>query len=121
MDEKLIEAAVAAVAGALVKAAAEPALSAGRKVWDWLKGRLSGGDAEAAKAIEAAPDRPSAPDKIRGLLKDVLYGDPAAGEALRALLTEAGVLPAVTQTATVTGDHGRVVQIGGSGNQVTTG
>ena len=121
MDDKLIEAAVSAVAGALVKAAAEPALSAGRKVWDWLKERLSGGDAEAAKAIEAAPDRPSAPDRIRGLLKDALYGDPAAGEALRALLTEGGLLPAVTQGAAVSGDHARIVQIGGSDNQVTTG
>jgi hypothetical protein len=61
--EKLIQASAAAAVGALTKAAAEPALSAGRAVWDWLKGKLGGTD--AAVAAEVEPRRPGPPPPAR--------------------------------------------------------
>lgn len=117
--DKLIQAAVAAIVGALTKAAAEPALAAGGKAWAWLKGRLAGADAATAASVEAAPDKPSAPDKVTALLKDVLHGDPAAVEELRRLLDASGGLPAITQTANFTGNRNIVNQVAGSGNIIT--
>jgi hypothetical protein len=115
--EKLIAAAAAAAVGAFAKNAAEGVAAAGSKVWAWIKGKASGTDAATVAAIEAAPEKPSTPDKIVGLLKDLLHDNPAATKELLALLGgEAGVH--AIQTATVTGNNNAVNQIVGSGNTI---
>jgi len=119
--DKLIQAAAGAAIGALTKAAAEPALAAGRKVWDWLKGRLTGAGAATAAAVEADPAKPSAPDKVTALLKDALHGNATAAEELRRLLDAHGGVQAITQTANFQGNQNVVAQIAGSGNTVNAG
>jgi hypothetical protein len=119
MDADLVKAAVTAITAAFAKPAAEAAVAGGGKIWLWLKTRLAGADAETAKAIEAEPGKASMPSRLQGILLDVLQSDPAAAEALQRLLAEADG-PAVAQTATIGGDNGRVVQISGSGNNVST-
>ena len=119
--EKLIGAAAAAVVGALTKAAAEPALAAGQKVWAWLKGKVSGEDARTAAAVEADPAKPSAATKVTALLQDLLHGNPAAAEELRRLLDGAGGVQAIAQTANVTGNSNVVGQLAGTGNTMNVG
>ena len=119
--DKLVEAAAGAAIGALTKAAAEPALSAGRKVWDWLKGKLSGDDERIAALVEAEPSRPSAPTKVTALLQDLLHGDAAAVEELRRLLGEQGGVQAITQTANFKGSGNKVAQTAGDNNKTRIG
>ncbi|TPG53418.1 hypothetical protein EAH89_16875 [Roseomonas nepalensis] len=52
---RLNEIALGAIVGSLTKEAAEPAMSAGRKVWDWAKAKLTGPEAAIAMALEEAP------------------------------------------------------------------
>lgn len=116
--EKLVAAAVAAVVGALTKAAAEPLVAAGGKAWTWLKGKVPGAEAATIAAIEADPAKPSARNRIAALLQDVLHENPAAAKELAELLGgEAGV-QIINQTATVTGDGNITSQIAGSGNAI---
>lgn len=84
--DKLIAAAAAAAVGAFAKSAAEGVGATGRAVWGWIKGKVSGTDAATVEAVEAAPERPSTPDRIVGLLKDLLHENPAAAKELLALL-----------------------------------
>ncbi|WP_426960226.1 tetratricopeptide repeat protein [Muricoccus radiodurans] len=121
MDSKLVEIALGAVVGTLTKAAAEPALSAGRKVWDWAKTKLTGPQATMATALEQAPEDPGTPDGISSLLKSILHRDPAAVEELKKLLGGDAGITTVTQTANVSGVSNTVAQISGSGNTVTGG
>lgn len=115
--EKLIAAAATAAVGAFAKSAAEGVGATGRKVWGWIKGRVSGADAATVAAVEAAPEKPSTPDKIIGLLKDLLHENPAAAKDLLALLGGEAGIHAITQHATTSG--GSVVsQVAGSGNEV---
>ncbi len=116
--DSLVETATNAAVGALTKAAVEPALAAGRKVWDWLRGRVAGDDARTVAAIEADPAKPSAPTKITALLQDLLHDNPDAIAQLRALLEGAGGLQAINQTANITGDNNKVAQVAGTGNKV---
>ncbi|MBK1657779.1 hypothetical protein [Paracraurococcus ruber] len=114
--DKLIQAAVGAAIGTLTKAAADPILTKGREVWDWIKRRATGADAEMAKAVEAEPGKPSAPVKVTALLQDLLHDNPAAIAELRQLLGAAEKSGAVTQTANFQGDRNEVNQVAGSGN-----
>jgi hypothetical protein len=117
--EKLVAAAVAAVVGTLTKAAAEPLVAAGGKVWAWIKGKVSGRDAETVAAVEAEPQKPSAKTKVTALLQDLLHDNPAAAKELADLLGGEASIQAITQIANVTG-HGNVTtQIGGTGNTTT--
>jgi hypothetical protein len=120
MDE-LVEAAAGAAIGALTKVAAEPALTAGRKVWDWLKGKLSGDDQKTAAAVEAEPTKPSASTKVTALLQDLLHGNIAAVDELRRLLDAQGGIQAITQTASFTGDSNKVAQVAGNNNKTRIG
>jgi hypothetical protein len=116
-NDKLIAAAATAAVGAFAKSAAEGVMATGRKVWDWIKAKVSGPDAATVAAVEAAPEKPSTPDKIVGLLKDLLHENPAAAKELRELLGgEAGV-QTIMQTATASGSS-VVNQIVGSGNRI---
>jgi len=120
-SETLIDAAATAVVGALTKAAAEPALAAGRKVWDWVKGKAAGTDAATVAAVEADPAKPSARSRVAALLQDALHGNAQAAAELQTLLDQAGGVQAITQTANVHGDNNRVAQVAGSGNKVRIG
>lgn len=115
--DDLIKAATGAAIGALTKAAAEPALGAGRRVWDWIKEKLGGKDAAMVAEVEADPSKRSAPTKVTAMLQDLLNTDRAlAGELLR-ILEESGV-QAIAQTANVHGDNNTTAQTAGSGNAV---
>jgi hypothetical protein len=118
--DDLVKAAATAAVGALTKAALEPALAGGRKVWDWLKAKLTGPQAAMAAAVEQDPADPGAADAVSGLLKSLLHRDPGALAELRALLGEAGVT-ATVQVATASGAGSKVTQISGSGNAVSYG
>ena len=119
--DQLVQAAAAAAVGALTKAAAEPALSAGRAVWDWLKAKLGGTAAAVAAEVEAGPARPSAAPKVTGLLQDLLHDRPDLAEELRRLLDACGGSRSVKQTANVSGSNSAVGQVAGSGNTVRIG
>ena len=121
MDDTLVEAAASAAIGALTKAAAEPALTAGRKVWGWLKGKLTGNAVATAADVDAVPSKASARSKVTGLLQDVLEGNPDAAAELRELLDESGGVQAITQTANVTGDNNTFAQVAGDRNKVRIG
>ncbi len=120
-SSRLVEVAAGAAVGALTKAAAEPALSAGRKVWDWAKARVAGTQATIATALEQTPEDPGTPDQIAGLLKSILARDPAAAAELQALLGGGGGAFAVAQTANVRGTGHSVAQVSGSGNIIVGG
>jgi len=121
MDDKLMEAAATAAIGALTKAAAEPALTAGRKVWDWLRGKLTDNAAATAADVDADPGKASARTKVTGLLQDVLEGNPDAAAELRKLLDDSGGIQAITQSLTVTGNANKVAQVAGDKNKVRIG
>jgi hypothetical protein len=114
--EKLIAAAAVAAVGAFAKSAAEGVAATGRKVWDWIKAKVSETDAAMVAAVEAAPEKHTTQDRIVVLLKDLLHEDPAAAKELRDLLGgEAGVQAVLTATAT---GGSTVNQIVGSGNTI---
>jgi hypothetical protein len=115
----LIDTAATAAVGALTKAAAEPALAAGRAVWTWITGKATGEDAATVAAIEAAPAKPSARTKVTALLQDALHDNPQAAADLQGLLDKAGGVQAITQTANVTGDGNKLANIAGAVNTVT--
>ncbi len=119
--DELIKAAVGAAIGALTKVAAEPALAAGRRVWDWLKRKRSGEDAATVAEVEADPSKRSAPTKVTAMLQDLLEADPALAGELRRILDEGGGVQAITRTANVQGNSNTTVQTAGSGNAVNIG
>lgn len=121
MDSKLIEIALGAIVGSLTKAAAEPAMSAGRKVWDWVKAKLTGPQAAIATALEEAPKDPGTPDGISGLLKTILHRDPSAAEELKKMLGGEAGIAMVTQTMNVSGTGNTSAQISGNNNKVVGG
>jgi hypothetical protein len=116
---RLVEVGGAAVVGALTKAAAEPALTAGVNVWAWLKGKLSSSDAEFAASVEADPGKPSAITKVQALLLDVLHDDNGAADELQSLLGGNVGAFAVAQTINISGVRNNVTQISGSGNIIS--
>lgn len=118
-QDDLIRAAATAAIGALTKSAAEPLLATGQKVWTWLKGKLTGTDASLAEAVEAEPAKPSTPERITALLKDLLYDNPTGIEELKKLLGGDAQVQAINQTATVTGNKNQVFQVAGDGNMIT--
>ena len=119
--DELIKAAAGAAVGALTKAAAEPALTAGRRVWDWLKQRLASKDAAAITRVEANPTRRSAETQVIVMLQDLLEADPALAGELRRMLDEGGGVQAINQTANVPGDGNTTVQVAGRDNTTFTG
>ena len=119
--DELIKAAAGAAIGALTKAAAEPALAAGRRVWDWLKQNLGSKDQATVAEVEADLSKRSAPAKVTALLQDLLDADPALASELRRIFEEGGGVQAITQAADVQGNNNTTVQTAGSGNTVTAG
>jgi hypothetical protein len=115
----LVKAAVVAAIGTLTKAAVEPALGTGRRVWDWLKAKLTGLDAQVAAAVEAKPDEPGADDQVSALLKKLLKARPEALDELRELLGGAEGAARIVQTANIRGHGNATAQTAGTGNSVT--
>jgi hypothetical protein len=114
MMDEVVKAAVDAAIGALTKSAVEPALTAGFKVWGWLKHKLNGDNAKTAEIIEADPSKASARTKATALLQDVLEGNAESAEELKQLLKAEGGVEAITQSANVHGDFNKLVQATGS-------
>jgi hypothetical protein len=115
----LVKAAVVAAIGTLTKAAVEPALGTGRRVWDWLKAKLTGLDAQVAAAVEAKPEQSGADDQVSALLKKLLNEKPDALDQLRELLGGADGAARILQTTNVLGHGNATAQTAGTGNTVT--
>jgi hypothetical protein len=115
----LVKAAVVAAIGTLTKAAVEPALGTGRRVWDWLKAKLTGLDAQVAAAVEAKPEQSGADDQVSALLKKLLKARPEALDELRELLGGADGAARIVQTTNVLGHGNATAQTAGTGNTVT--
>ena len=120
-SDGLTKAAAAAAIGALTKAAAEPALAAGRRVWDWLKQKRGGEGGAVVAEVEADPSKRSAPAKVTAMLQDLLDAEPALAGELRRILDEGGGVQAITQSANVQGDNNTTAQAAGTGNTVSIG
>src|SRR5688500_16042912 len=77
IPEALVAEAVKAAVGALTKEAVGPALAAGGRVWTWLKGKLTGAEAQAAvAAVEAEPAKGSARLRLSAALTELLETKP---------------------------------------------
>ncbi len=101
-------------------AAKEAAESAGKSVWDWIKGKLtSPAGAEAVADAESAPEKPENAQALQAALIKALTKDPDAATALAKLLSDHGASLS-TQTANVIGDSNKVGQASG-GSSVTIG
>ena len=94
-------------------AAKEAASSAGKAIWGWVKGKLTGeAGKEAVANLEAAPGAPQSAQSLQAALIEALNKEPSAAEALAALLKHHGVaFP--SQTMTVTGDGNKSAQASG--------
>ena len=117
MDLDLDKLATAAATTA-VKELIGGTVTAGKSIWAWIKSKAGDGDAEDVTKIEAAPEKPSTPDKLKALLKDILHGTPDLQEELARLLKESGNTE-VQQIADVKGDKNIVGQQAGHGNAIT--
>jgi len=121
MDPSVMAAAaVAALSPYLVEAAkgaggkvGEAAYASGVKVLRFLKGKLSGGDAQKALSrLEQEPEDADNQAALRVVLKESLRGDTTFRDELEALLK---ALPknAVSQSANVVGDNNVVNEAAG--------
>jgi hypothetical protein len=120
----LAAAALAAVTPYLLDAAKDAAkqaaVGAGKAVWGWIKGKLTGeAGKEAVADLEKAPDAPENALALQAALTKVLKKEPESAAALAELLKARGVA-VTTQTMTVTGDSNKSVQASG-GSKVTIG
>jgi len=118
----LAAAALAAVTPYLVDAAKDAAkqaaAGAGKAVWDWVKGKLTGeAGKEAVSDLEAAPAAPENALALQAALTKVLKKEPEAAAALAELLKAQGVALTM-QTMTVTGDNNKSGQASG-GSTIT--
>lgn len=115
--EKLVAEFALAAVKELGKSAAVGGLAAGGKLWAWIKGKAPGADTTAIAAVEAAPDKSSAPDRVSAMLKDLLADQPQLASEMARLLREHGG-GVTTQTATAAGPGNVTAQIAGSGNTI---
>ena len=115
--EKLVAEFTLAAVKELGKSAMAGGLDAGGKLWGWIKGKASGPDAAAIAAVEAAPQKPSSPDRVSAVLKDLLVDQPQLAQEMVRLLQDQGVVLS-SQTATTTGSGNATAQVAGSGNTV---
>jgi hypothetical protein len=118
----LAAAAVSFVTPYLIHLGKETAKSAadeaGKSVWGWIKGKLTGpAGAEAVADAESAPDKPENAQALQAALTKALTKDPAVATALAKLLGEHGVSLS-TQSANVLSDNNKVGQASG-GSSVT--
>ncbi len=91
-------------------AAKEVASGAGKSVWDWIKGKLTGpAGAEAVADAESAPDKPENAQALQAALTKALTKDPGSVEALAKLLKDNGVSLS-SQTLNVTGSNNKTGQ-----------
>lgn len=113
MDLDLDKLATAA-ATATIKEIVSGGISAGQGIWAWIKGKAS---VDEIKEIETGPDKPSAPDKVKALLKDMLHENPELQRELAELLQENGG-PSVQQLANVSGEGNIAGQQSGDHNTI---
>jgi hypothetical protein len=93
-------------------AAKEVASSAGKSVWDWIKGKLtSAAGREAVADMARAPAEPENAQALQAALTKALK-DPQALAAFAELLGKQGVAVS-TQTANVVGDSNKTAQASG--------
>jgi hypothetical protein len=117
--EQLVAEAVKAAVGSLVKEAVPAAVAAGRRVWDWLKGKLVGREDAVVAAVEANPAAVSAQRKLEGAVLELLEKEPGLQAELERVLRESGYREAVVQRADVKGDNNVVNQVAGNANVVS--
>src|SRR5262249_51580995 len=110
------EAAVAAVKE-LTTGGIKAGAVAGGKLWAWIRGQSTGREADTLATVEAVPEKPSAPDKIKGVLKDLLAGNPGLQAEPGGLLREIQGKSYVSQTATATGGS-TIAQAAGDKNRI---
>jgi hypothetical protein len=104
---------------ALEKGAEELGKSAAGRLLAKLTERLNHrGAREALEDLENAPADPAAQGALNMQLRKALAVDPDLVTFLRQWLDEAKSTAAVSQIANVHGDHNKLTQITGSGNQV---
>ena len=116
MEKLAAEAAVAAVKE-LAVSGVKGGLAVGGRLWAWIKGRAPEAENATLEAVETNPQKPSAEDKVRAVLKDLLHDDPALQEELTAIVKEAGDA-GTTQTTTAVGDNNIQTPIAGNENTV---
>jgi HEAT repeat protein len=114
----LAAAALAAVTPYLLDAAKDAAkqaaADAGKAVWDWIKGKLTGeAGKEAVADLEEAPAAPENALALQAALTKVLKKEPEAVAALAELLKAQGVA-VTTQTATAIGNRNTIIQASGN-------
>ena len=83
-----------------------------KSVWAWIKGKLATDHGRVVTDAETAPKEPDNIQFLQATLTRALKADPAAAEALAALLKKSGA--SLTQTSNVTGNGNTVVQASGS-------
>ena len=91
---------------------ADAASDGAKSVWAWIKGKLATDQGRVVADAETAPKEPENIQILQATLIKALKADPAAGEALQALLKKSGA--SLTQTSNVTGNGNTVVQASGS-------
>lgn len=112
MEKLAAEAAVAAVKE-LVKAGIEGGVAAGGTLWTWLRGKAPAGDASTIAAIEAHPNKPSTETKVKGLLLDLLDGNPGLQEELNEMLKENNPNAPISMTMEISGKGNKAAQMAG--------
>lgn len=105
---------------ALEKGAEEAGKSVMTSVLDGLKKRLShAGAKEALEDLEREPDSKAAQGALEMQLRKALQADPDLVSFLREWAAESAQKAGISQSATLTGDNSKIVQITGSGNSVS--
>jgi hypothetical protein len=105
---------------ALEKGVEEISKCSAGAMFNKLKERLTHtGAKEALTDLTKQPADPDTQGALRIQLRKALEADPALVEMLKPLLAAAQGETNITQTANVTGDHNKTIQIVGSGNSLS--
>ena len=101
---------------AIVETAKGVAKAVGSDIWGQIKERFQKAQKhEVITALESAPQHPGKRSKFEGELYELLEQDPAFAHELKALLAQA----AVTQAATQSGTGNKIVQNTGHHNNIS--
>lgn len=97
--------------------AGEGVADGGGKLLGWMKDKLTGRGKEALDDLTSAPHSDDNQADLRKQLTKLIEGDPALGEELRVLLSEAGQSTG-DATAVASGDNAVAVSNTGAGSTI---